>query len=114
MQRVLLEGGFIPAARGARPKLRQPSMSPSSKAPSSASRSRRCPAAGHCTPWNVAVTALAMDLHLELGLSPRGVVLLALTLLVASLTLGTGRTTVVQGVVHLVIFATWLFTTLVP
>jgi len=62
----------------------------------------------------VAVTALMMDLDLELGLSTRGVVLLALTLLVASLTLGTGRTTVVQGVVHLVIFATWLFTTLVP
>jgi Ca2+:H+ antiporter len=62
----------------------------------------------------VAVTALVMDLHLELGLSMRGTVLLALTLLVASLTLGTGRTTVVQGVVHLVIFATWLFTTLVP
>jgi Ca2+:H+ antiporter len=62
----------------------------------------------------VAVTALVMDLHLELGLSMRSTVLLALTLLVASLTLGTGRTTVVQGVVHLVIFATWLFTTLVP
>lgn len=62
----------------------------------------------------VAVTALVMDLHLELGLSMRGTVLLALTLLVASLTLGTGRTTVVQGVIHLVIFATWLFTTLVP
>lgn len=62
----------------------------------------------------VAVTALFMDLDLVLGLSMRGTVLLALTLLVATLTLGTGRTTVVQGVVHLVIFATWLFTTLVP
>ena len=62
----------------------------------------------------VAVTALVIGLDLELGLSMRGVVLLALTLLVASLTLGTGRTTVVQGVIHLVIFATWLFTTLVP
>lgn len=62
----------------------------------------------------VAVTALVMDLELELGLSMIGTVLLALTLLVASLTLGTGRTTVVQGVIHLVIFATWLFTTLVP
>lgn len=62
----------------------------------------------------VAVTALVMGLELELGLSMRSTVLLALTLLVASLTLGTGRTTVVQGVVHLMIFATWLFTTLVP
>lgn len=62
----------------------------------------------------VAITALVMGLNLELGLSMRGIVLLALTLLVASITLGTGRTTVVQGVVHLVIFATYLFTTLVP
>ena len=62
----------------------------------------------------VAVTALVLGLDLELGLSMRSTVLLALTLLVASLTLGTGRTTVVQGVIHLVIFATWLFTTLVP
>jgi Ca2+:H+ antiporter len=62
----------------------------------------------------VAVAALVMGLDLELGLSMRSMVLLALTLLVASLTLGTGRTTVVQGVVHLVIFATYLFTTLVP
>ena len=62
----------------------------------------------------VAVASLAMGLHLEMGLSMLGTVLLALTLLVASLTLGTGRTTVVQGVVHLVIFATYLFTTLVP
>ena len=62
----------------------------------------------------VAVTALAMGLKLELGLSILSTVILSLTLLVASLTLATGRTTVVQGVVHLVIFATWLFTTLVP
>lgn len=62
----------------------------------------------------VAATALVLGLDLELGLSTIGVVLLSLTLLVASLTLGTGRTTLVQGVVHLVIFATYLFTTLVP
>lgn len=62
----------------------------------------------------VALTALLLGLDLELGLEMRGIVLLALTLLVASLTLGTGRTTVVHGVIHLVIFATWLFTTLVP
>lgn len=62
----------------------------------------------------VAIAALVMGLDLELGLSTRSMVLVALTLLVASLTLGTGRTTVVQGVVHLVIFATYLFTTLVP
>ncbi|WP_404479422.1 calcium:proton antiporter [Novosphingobium sp. BL-52-GroH] len=62
----------------------------------------------------VVLTALATGLDLELGLSMQGVVLLGLTLLVASMTLGTGRTTVVQGTIHLVIFATYLFTTLVP
>jgi Ca2+:H+ antiporter len=62
----------------------------------------------------VAMVALALGLDLELGLSMGGIVLLALTLLVASLTLGQGRTTVVPGVIHLVIFATYLFTTIVP
>ena len=62
----------------------------------------------------VAVTALLLGFDLQLGLSMTGIVLLSLTLLVATLTLGTGRTTVVQGVIHLVIFATYLFTTLVP
>ena len=41
-------------------------------------------------------------------------VLLALTLLVGVITLGTGRTTVLQGIVHLVIFAAFLFSTIVP
>lgn len=62
----------------------------------------------------VAVVALALDLDLELGLSMRSTVLLALTLLVATLTLSRGRTTIVQGIIHLVIFATYLFTTIVP
>jgi Ca2+:H+ antiporter len=30
------------------------------------------------------------------------------------LSLGTGRTTVMQGVIHLVIFAVYLFTAIVP
>ena len=62
----------------------------------------------------VAVAALIMGFDLELGLSMRSTVLLGLTLLVATLTLSNGRTTVVQGVVHLVIFATYLFTTIFP
>jgi Ca2+:H+ antiporter len=62
----------------------------------------------------VALVALGLGLDLELGLSMGGIVLLGLTLLVASLTLGQGRTTIVQGVIHLVIFATYLFTTIVP
>jgi len=55
-----------------------------------------------------------LGLELELGLSMKSTVLLALTLLVATLTLSRGRTTIVQGVIHLVIFATYLFTTIVP
>ena len=62
----------------------------------------------------VAVAALVMGLDLELGLSMRSTVLLSLTLLVATLTLSTGRTTIVQGVIHLVIFVTYLFTTIFP
>ena len=64
--------------------------------------------------YSVALVALMLGLDLELGLSMRSTVLLALTLLVATLTLGRGRTTVVQGIIHLVIFATYLFTTIVP
>lgn len=62
----------------------------------------------------VATVALILGLELELGLSMRSTVLLALTLLVATLTLSRGRVTMVQGVIHLVIFATYLFTTVVP
>lgn len=63
---------------------------------------------------SVAIVALILGLDLELGLSMRSIVLLALTLLVATLTLSRGRTTFIQGVIHLVIFATYLFTTVVP
>jgi Ca2+:H+ antiporter len=36
------------------------------------------------------------------------------TLFIATLTLGTGRTTVLHGAVHLVIFAVFIFTAAVP
>jgi len=62
----------------------------------------------------VAALSLLQDLPLALGLDPRGIVLLSLTLLVSGLTLATARTTVLQGVVHLVIFGVFVFTTLVP
>jgi Ca2+:H+ antiporter len=51
---------------------------------------------------------------LELGLGTKDEVLLALTLLTGAITLGTGRTTVLQGIVHLVIFAVFLFFAMVP
>ena len=62
----------------------------------------------------VAALSLVADLPIALGLDTKATVLLFLTLVVSTLTLGTGRTTVLQGAVHLVIFAVYLFTTIVP
>jgi Ca2+:H+ antiporter len=62
----------------------------------------------------VAIVSLATGWTLMLGIDVKSTVLLVLSLLVATLSLGTGRTTVLQGMVHLVIFAVYLFTTIVP
>jgi Ca2+:H+ antiporter len=62
----------------------------------------------------VAVVSIVLGQPLELGLGEKDQVLLALTLLVGVITLGTGRTTVLQGIVHLVIFAVFLFFAVVP
>lgn len=62
----------------------------------------------------VVVVSIALGLPLVLGLSPKEMVLLALTFLVGILTLRTGRTNVLQGTVHLMIFAAFLFLSLFP
>jgi Ca2+:H+ antiporter len=62
----------------------------------------------------VATVSIALHQPLELGLGEKDQVLLALTLFISVITLGTGRTTVLQGVVHLAIFAVFLFLALVP
>jgi Ca2+:H+ antiporter len=62
----------------------------------------------------VAVVSLALGQPLVLGLNPKDQVLLAVTLLLSIITLGTGRITVLQGIVHLVIFAVFLFFAVVP
>lgn len=62
----------------------------------------------------VAIVSLATGWTLTLGIDAKSTVLLLLSLMVATLSLGTGRTTVLQGAVHLVIFAVYLFTTIVP
>jgi len=62
----------------------------------------------------VAAVSILLGQPLALGLGLKDMVLLALTLLVGVITLGTGRTTVLQGIVHLVIFATFLFLAVVP
>lgn len=62
----------------------------------------------------VAAVSLAIGQPLVLGLGAKDEVLLALTLLLGIITLGTGRTTILQGVVHLVIFAAFLLFAVVP
>jgi Ca2+:H+ antiporter len=62
----------------------------------------------------VAAVSIVLQAPLELGLGAKDQLLLALTLLLGVITLGTGRTTVLQGIVHLVIFAVFLFFAVVP
>jgi Ca2+:H+ antiporter len=62
----------------------------------------------------VAIVSIVNGWGVTLGIDAKSTVLLVLSLIVASLSLGTGRTTVLQGVVHLVIFAVYLFMTIFP
>ncbi len=62
----------------------------------------------------VAALFIASGRPLVLGLDPKETVLLMLTLVVTTITLGTGRTTILQGVVHLVILAAYVFLSVVP
>lgn len=62
----------------------------------------------------VAAISLIFHKQLALGLTPVGEVFLVMTLFLSTLTLGTGRTTVLQGIVHLVIFALFLVVSAVP
>ena len=62
----------------------------------------------------VVAVALLLGMPLTLGLGPKDTVLLGLTFIVSTLTFSTGRTTVLQGTVHLVLFAAFLFLSLVP
>jgi Ca2+:H+ antiporter len=62
----------------------------------------------------VAAISIMLDQPLELGLDGKDQIFLVLTLLLGVITLGTGRTTVLQGMVHLVIFAAFLFFAVVP
>jgi Ca2+:H+ antiporter len=57
----------------------------------------------------VAAVSIWMERPLMLGIGGMETVLLALTLFVSALTLSTGRTTVLQGAVHLSLFAAYLF-----
>ena len=62
----------------------------------------------------VAAIALIFDLQLSLGISSLNMVLMYLSFFIGALTLAIGRTTLVQGVLHLIIFFEYLFLSLVP
>ena len=62
----------------------------------------------------VVVASIAFDLPLVLGVEPKDMTMLAVTFLVSAVTLGTGRTYMMQGAVHLVLFAAFLFLAFVP
>jgi Ca2+:H+ antiporter len=63
---------------------------------------------------SVAAAAILLDKTLVLGLAPKETLLLALTMLASALTFGTGRTNVLPGLIHMVIFAAFIFLTFVP
>jgi Ca2+:H+ antiporter len=62
----------------------------------------------------VAVAAYALDKRLELGLDAQAMVLLLLTFVLSMLTFGTGRTNILFGLVHVVVFAIFVFLVFVP
>ena len=62
----------------------------------------------------VAAASVYMGMPLVLGLDAKDLVLLTLTFVVSAITLTYGRTHMMQGAVHLVIFAAFAFLALVP
>ncbi|HTP74011.1 MAG TPA: ionic transporter y4hA [Burkholderiaceae bacterium] len=62
----------------------------------------------------VAIASLWLGIPLTLGLDHKDMVLLVLTFVVSTLTLAFGRTHMLQGAVHLVIFAAFAFLAFVP
>ena len=62
----------------------------------------------------IAAIAMTYDLPLSLGISSLNMTLMYLTFFIGALTLAIGRTTLLQGVVHLIIFFEYLFLSLVP
>lgn len=62
----------------------------------------------------VAFVAIYEGLKLEWGLDKKSTVLLLLSVFIVILSLRTGRTNILQGIILLLIFAVYLFTTIVP
>jgi Ca2+:H+ antiporter len=62
----------------------------------------------------VAAAAYALDKQLVLGLNAQNTALLVLTFILSMLTFGTGRTNMLFGLVHMVVFAVFVFMVFVP
>lgn len=62
----------------------------------------------------IALASIWLPGPLLLGLGPKEMVLLGLTVVVSVLTVATGRATLLQGTVHLVIFGAFLFLAVTP
>ena len=62
----------------------------------------------------VAAISIFFGLPLSLGINSTGIVFLCLTFVVSTLTFSVGRVTLLQGMVHLIIFFGYLFLSLVP
>jgi Ca2+:H+ antiporter len=62
----------------------------------------------------IVLASAAFGLPLVLGLESKDIAMLVLTFLVSAVTLGTGRTNLMQGAIHLVLFAAYLFLAFVP
>ena len=62
----------------------------------------------------VAAIAIFFNLPLSLGISDLNMTLMYLSFFIGALTLAIGRTTLLQGVVHIFIFLEYLFLSLVP
>ncbi len=62
----------------------------------------------------VAAVSIFLELPLALGLAPKEMAMLALTLLMSVLTFASGKSTMLQGTVHLVLFAAFLVLSVIP
>jgi len=62
----------------------------------------------------VAIVTVFMDFNVALGIDNKSILLLLLSLFTISISFNSGKTNIQQGVVLLVILATYLFTTVVP
>jgi Ca2+:H+ antiporter len=62
----------------------------------------------------VAIVSVFTGYPVTLGIDSKSTLLMILSLYIIMLSFGTGRTTVLQGIVLLVIFAVYLFTTIIP